>query len=319
MVRCSRILRTCPLDPRALMAFLPCYQGDYNTVKKRITLLCLSTVSVLLLSGCNMVILNPKGMIAADEKFYLITALLLMFTIVIPVIILTFVIARKYRASNVDAKYTPEWAHSNLLEAVWWAVPMVIILILGIITWVSTHKLDPYRPLVSKTKPVTIEVVALEWRWLFIYPEQHIATVNFIEFPVNTPVAFKITADAPMNSFQIPALGGQIYAMAGMQTKLHLITDQPGDYKGRSVSFSGAGFTNMKFIARATSKEDFDKWVKTVQQSNNPLNWTVYNELAKPSKVEKVQYYSSVTDNLYGKVMMKFMKPTAGDHANAQG
>lgn len=264
---------------------------------------------VLLLSGCNMVVLNPKGVIAADEKQLLITALLLMFIIVIPVIILTFVIARRYRASNTKAKYTPDWAHSTMLEVVWWGIPTAIIIVLATITWISAHKLDPYRPLDSKVKPITIQVVALQWRWLFIYPEQHIATINFIQFPVNTPVTFLITSDAPMNSFQIPQLAGQIYAMAGMETKLHLMANAIGDYNGRSVSFSGDGFAGMKFIARASSQQDFNAWVNTVKQSSDQLTIAAYNALVPPTEDDNVKYYSSVANDLFKKVVMKYMMP----------
>ena len=269
-----------------------------------------SVGAILLLSGCEkMVVLNPKGLIAADEKHLFITAVLLMLIIVVPVIILTAVIAIKYRASNTKAKYTPDWAHSNMLEAVWWFVPTVIVVILATITWVSAHKLDPYRPLDSKIKPVTIQVVALEWRWLFIYPEQKIATINFVEFPANVPVTFLITSDAPMNSFQIPQLAGQIYAMAGMQTKLHIIANEVGDYNGRSVSFSGDGFSNMKFIARATTQADFDTWVKTMQQSSDQLTMDAYNQLIPATEDAGVKYFSEPADNLFNDIMMKFMMP----------
>jgi len=279
-------------------------------IKLRHILLSLFTVgSMLLISGCKMVVLDPKGIIAADEKHLLITAVLLMLIIVVPVIIVTFVIAYRYRASNKNAKYTPDWSHSNLLEAIWWSVPIVIIAILATITWISAHQLDPYRPLNSKVKPVTIEVIALDWKWLFIYPEQHIATINYVEFPVNTPVTFLITADAPMNSFQIPALGGQIYAMAGMQTKMHYLATEMGVYDGRSVSFSGDGFSGMAFKAHVTSDAEFKAWVKSVQASPNKLTMDVYNQLVQPSENNPVVYYSSFVDGLYNTVIMKFMMP----------
>ena len=268
-----------------------------------------SCAGMLLLNGCNMEVLNPKGIVADDEKRLLITALLLMLIIVVPVIIATFLIAFRYRASNTKAKYTPDWSHSALLEVVWWTIPIIIIAILARITWVSTHNLDPYRPLASTTKPITIEVVALEWRWLFIYPDQNIATLNFVEFPVNTPVNFLITSDAPMNSFQIQQLAGQIYAMAGMQTKLHLMASVTGDYQGRSVSFSGDGFSNMMFTARVTSLDDFNQWVQSVKHAPNGLSMAAYNQLVPPSKDDSVQYFSSVSDNLFNNIMMKFMGP----------
>lgn len=176
----------------------------------------------MLLGGCNMEILSPKGDIGAQEKTLLFTATGLMLLVVIPVIIMILTFAWKYRASNTKADYQPKWAHSTAIEVVVWTVPCIIVAILAVITWRSTHALDPYKPLVSEHKPVTIEVVSLDWKWLFIYPEYDIATVNEIAFPVDVPVNFRITSASVMNSFFIPQLGSQIYSMAGMETKLHL-------------------------------------------------------------------------------------------------
>ena len=178
------------------------------------------------LSGCHYSVLDPKGQIAADEKSLIITATLLMLIVVIPVIVLTLWFAWKYRASNTSATYLPNWSYSHRIEAVCWAVPCAIIVVLGVLTWKTTHQLDPFRPIDSKVKPITIEVVSLDWKWLFIYPEQHIATVNEIQFPAGTPVNFRITSDTVMNVFFIPQLGSQIYAMAGMQTQVNLIANE---------------------------------------------------------------------------------------------
>lgn len=264
---------------------------------------------LLLLTGCKIAVLQPRGYIATDERELLITAVLLMLIVVIPVIILTAVITIRYRASNTKAKYTPDWGHSTLLEIVWWAIPLVIIIVLATLTWIYTHRLDPYKPIVGKNKPITIEVIALEWKWLFIYPDQNIATVNYVQFPVNTPINFLITADAPMNSFQIPQLGGQIYAMSGMQTKLHLIADQTGCYRGRSTNFSGDGFSGMKFIAHVTTQAKFNNWVSTVKKSSKQLTMDSYNKLALPSENNKVEYFSSAQKDLFNDVIMKFMMP----------
>lgn len=276
---------------------------------RRLLFTLFSTLSVLLLSGCDMALLNPQGLIAAQEKQLLIISVLLMLVIVVPVLILTFVVARKFRASNTKAKYAPDWGHSTVLEVVWWAIPCVIIIILAAITMVSTHKLDPYRPLDNKEKPITIQVVSLNWRWLFIYPEQNIATINFVQFPANKPVLFLITSDAPMNSFQIPQLAGQIYAMAGMQTKLNLIADKIGDYQGLSTNFSGLGFAGMRFTAKASSVADFDKWVKSVKQKPTKLTQATYDQLVPDSEDTKVQYFSGVEKDLFENVMMKYMMP----------
>lgn len=288
-------------------------------IKLRNTLFkALALGSLLLLGGCNAVVMNPKGIIAAQEKHLFFMALGLMLIIVIPVIVLVFFVAHRYRASNTNAKYTPDWSHNNWLELVWWVVPAIIISILATITWISAHRLDPYRPLQSDVKPITIEVVALDWRWLFIYPDQNIATINFVQFPVNTPVTFLITSTGPMNSFQIPQLAGQIYAMAGMRTQLHLMANEMGDFNGRSTNFSGDGFADMTFVARASSQDDFNKWVQSAKQSSNTLSVDAYKQLAAPSEDETVQYFSSVENNLFNEIIMSFMMPTPLSPSNLQ-
>jgi cytochrome o ubiquinol oxidase subunit 2 len=229
-----------------------------------------------------------------------------MLLVVVPVIVMTFLFAWKYRASNTDAVYTPKWSHSTKIEIAVWAVPVLIIIALGYVTYKSTHALDPYKPLESDVKPITIEVVALDWKWLFIYPEQGIATVNKIVFPAHTPINFKITSDAVMNSFFIPALGGQIYAMAGMQTKLHLIANENAEMDGISANYSGAGFTGMKFKAIATSQEDFDAWVSEVKKAPKQLEKAEYEALAKPSQNNPVELYSSFTPNLFQTIVDKY-------------
>jgi len=256
-----------------------------------------------------MLILDPKGLIASDEKTLLITAVCLLLIIVIPVIILTFVIAIKYRASNKKAKYTPDWCHNNTLEAAWWVAPIVICGILGTIIWITTQKLDPYRPLDSKVKPIQVQVISLQWRWLFIYPEQGIATINQLEFPVDTPINFTLTADSPMNSFQIAQLGGQIYSMNGMKTQLHLIANEKGVYSGRSVNFSGDGFEAMMFDTTVTTQEEFDNWVKKIKQTSKSLDVKEYKQLAKPNQNESVVYYSSIQKGIFDLVIMQFMDP----------
>jgi cytochrome o ubiquinol oxidase subunit 2 len=266
----------------------------------------LPLIGTLLLSGCNMTLLDPKGQVGLDERNLIITATLLMLLVVVPVIVMTFLFAWKYRASNTDAVYTPKWSHSTKIEIAVWAVPVLIIIALGYVTYKSTHALDPYKPLESDVKPITIEVVALDWKWMFIYPEQGIATVNKIVFPAHTPINFKITSDSVMNSFFIPALGGQIYAMAGMQTKLHLIANQNAEMDGISANYSGAGFTGMKFKAIATSQEDFDAWVSEVKKAPKQLEKAEYEALSKPSQNNPVELYSSVTPNLFQIIVDKY-------------
>ena len=254
-------------------------------------------------------IFAPKGIIALQERNLIITTTLLMLIVVIPVLVLTFFFAWKYRATNKHAKYTPDWASNETLEAIWWAIPGVIILILAVITWKSTHELDPYKPLNSSVKPLTIQVVALDWKWLFIYPEQHIATVNLVEFPAGTPINFEITADAPMNSFWIPALGGQIYAMPGMRTQLHLMATEAGTFSGTSANFSGPGFSGMKFVAKSVSQSEFLEWAYAVKSASSTLTYDEYTTLSAPSKNQPVSLYAEVADGLYDKIIMKFMAP----------
>ncbi|RDI43401.1 ubiquinol oxidase subunit II [Aquicella lusitana] len=277
-------------------------------------------VAALSLSGCKFALLDPKGIIAADEKNIMITSVWLMSIVIVPVIILTFVFAWRYRAGNTKAKYTPDWSHSTVLELIWWSVPCIIIAILATITWKSTHELDPYKPLaVNNSKPITIQAIALEWKWLFIYPEQNIATINFVQFPAGVPVTFLITAEGPMNSFQIPQLAGQIYAMAGMQTKLNLIANAEGDYAGISANFSGDGFAGMKFTARASSQAQFDQWVKSVKQSPDKLTMAAYHRLVQPSENNRIQQFSAANSKIFEMAIMKSMMPMSmKDMASAE-
>lgn len=254
-------------------------------------------------------LLNPKGWVALQQRNLLFVATLLMLIVVIPVIVMTFVFAWKYRANNPKAKYTPDWDYSLVAESIWWGFPLVIIIALSVITWKSTHALDPFKPIETGVRPMTIQVVALQWKWLFIYPEENIATVNFIQFPENTPINFEITADAPMNSFWIPQLGGQIYAMPGMKTKLHLIANEVGSFRGSSANLSGKGFAGMTFVAKSSSRADFDRWVQSAKQSSNALTLDVYNQLAEPSENNPVVLYSLKDESLFEGIVMKPMTP----------
>ncbi|MBB1371952.1 MULTISPECIES: ubiquinol oxidase subunit II [Pseudoalteromonas] len=281
--------------------------------------------TVLALSGCKGGILDPKGQIGIDEKNLIIIATVLMLLVVIPVIVMTLYFAWKYRDTQTHEIYAPKWAHSNKIEAVVWAVPIVIVVILGVITWQSTQALDPYKPIEGKGKHLTVEVVSLNWKWLFIYPEQGIATVNELVFPANVPVEYKITSESTMNSFFIPQLGSQIYSMAGMETKLHLIANEPGTFKGFSANYSGAGFTGMKFNAIATpTQAGFDKWVSDIKAQGNNLTHANYVELAKASENNQVAYYGDVEAGLFHTIVMKYMgahgdmnkkHPAMGEHS----
>lgn len=262
-----------------------------------------------LLAGCEIPVIHPKGWVASQQRDLMFTSLLLMLIVVVPVIVLTLVFTFKYRATNDKARYEPEWDHSTKLELIWWGVPIVIIVILASITWRSSHDLDPYKQLEVKTKPIEIQVVALPWKWLFLYPEQGIAVVNHLRIPVDVPVNFKITAQAPMNSFWIPHLAGQIYAMEGMQTKLSVIADEAGDFPGYSANFSGEGHNGMKFITRATTLEEFKVWVDSVKKAKGDLTRSAYDSLAKPSLDEPVRTWSLFQPGLFLEIMMGYMLP----------
>ena len=270
-------------------------------------------IPTLFILNNNIPVLNPKGAVAAEQLNLLITATLLMLIVVIPVFVMVITFAWRYRESNTKSKYTPEWDGHRLIELIWWTIPIIIIGILSVIIWNSSHKLDPYRKLDSSKKPVTVQVVALEWKWLFIYPEENIASINFLQFPEDTPVNFEITSDAPMNSFWIPQLGGQVYAMSGMKTKLHLIADEPGDYQGSSANLSGEGFAGMKFTAKATSESDYKKWLESARQSDKSLSQTEYSELAKPSQNNQSVAFRSVEAGLYDNIIHKYMSPNTAN------
>ena len=263
-------------------------------------------IASLCLSGCKLEVLDSKGVIGAAESSLIATATYAMLLVVVPVILLTLFIAWRYRASNTKATYAPKWAHSTAIEVVVWAIPAAIILYLGILTWKTTHELDPYKPLQSEVKPINVEVVALDWKWLFIYPDLGVASVNQLAFPVGTPVNFRITSDSVMNSFFIPQLGSQIYAMAGMQTKLHLMADHAGDYAGISANYSGKGFSDMKFRALAMSNEDFDAWLKQVKNAPENLSMDVYAGVARPSEKVAVRYFSTVDPKLFNNIVAKY-------------
>jgi cytochrome o ubiquinol oxidase subunit II len=259
------------------------------------------------LSGCNLEVLSPKGDVGMQEKSLILIATGLMLLVVIPVIAMTLIFAWRYRASNTKATYAPKWSHSTAIEAVVWIIPCIIIAILATLTWRSTHALDPYKPLDSKVKPITIQAVAMDWKWLFIYPDYGVASVNEIAFPANVPVHFEITSDSVMNAFFIPQLGSQIYAMAGMDTQLNLIANEPGSYAGLSSNYSGEGFSDMHFTAIATSQQGFTDWVNKAKASQVSLDGQAFHTLTQPSEKVPVSYYTNVTPGLFNSVIQQYM------------
>jgi cytochrome o ubiquinol oxidase subunit II len=270
----------------------------------------------LVMAGCDMVVMSPSGDIAAQQRDLIVISTILMLLIIVPVVFLTLFFAWRYRRSNTSATYDPEWHHSTALEVVIWSAPLAIIIALGAITWISTHKLDPYRPLdrldaeraiPADARPLTVEVVALDWKWLFFYPDLGVATVNELAAPVDVPIHFKITASSVMNSFYIPALAGQIYAMPGMETKLHAVINKPGEYEGFSANYSGDGFSHMRFKFHGLDRQGFDDWVARVKAQGAALNRDAYLKLEKPSEREPVRYYAAVEDGLYRACMEEMM------------
>ncbi len=277
--------------------------------------------AVLLTAGCGLAdapIINPKGPIGQAESDLLFTAFKVMLIVVIPVFVLAFGFVLRYRAGNEKAAYRPDWDYSAPLDAVVWLVPALIVISLGVLVWINTHKLDPYRPLASSVPPLEVEVVAQDWKWLFIYPEQDIAVVNELVFPSETPLSLKITSDTVMNSFFIPALGGQIYAMAGMRTEMHLLADAPGRFTGKNTQYSGDGFADQHFEAIAASRADFEAWVAKVKQSPERLDPSAYDALAAPSIKHPVTYYSAVEPNLFDAILAKYAaNRTEAEHDEA--
>jgi cytochrome o ubiquinol oxidase subunit 2 len=262
--------------------------------------------------------MSPSGDIAVQQRDLIIVSTILMLLIIIPVIFMTLFFAWRYRRSNTAATYAPEWHHSTRLEVVIWAAPLAIIIALGAITWISTHKLDPYRPLdrldsqraiPADTKALNVEVVALDWKWLFFYPDLGIATVNELAAPVDVPINFKITATSVMNSFYVPALAGQIYAMPGMETKLHAVINHEGEYEGFSANYSGEGFSHMRFKFHGMNQQGFDAWVAQVKQQGTALNRDAYLKLEKPSEKEPVRYYASADKDLYSAILNLCAQP----------
>jgi len=295
-----------------------CTSSENVRMIKKIPSALLAIPVLLLLSGCNLVVMNPSGDVAIQQRDLIITSTVLMLLIIVPVIVLTLFFAWKYRESAKAEDYDPEWHHSTRLEMVIWSAPVAIILMLGTVTWISTHRLDPYRPLeridenrqvTADIKPITVEVVAMDWKWLFFYPELGIGSVNEFAAPVDVPINFKITGTTAMNSFFVPALAGQIYAMGGMQTKLHAVINKEGVYDGFSANFSGPGFSHMRFKFHGLSQQGFDEWVAKAKEGGKGFGRQEYLEFAKPSEREPVQYFASGDPQLYSAILNRCVEP----------
>jgi cytochrome o ubiquinol oxidase subunit 2 len=273
---------------------------------------------VALLGGCDMVVMNPMGDVALQQRNLVIVATVLMLAIVIPVIALVVLFAWRYRATNEDASYAPDWDHSTQLELVIWSAPLLIVICLGAVTWTGTHLLDPYRPIeriakgrpiAKNVKPLEVQVVALDWKWLFIYPEYGFATVNELAAPVDRPIHFRLTASSVMNAFYVPTLAGMIYAMPSMETQLHAVINRPGDYAGFSSNYSGAGFSGMRFRFHGLDDAGFAAWVARNRAAGGALTRARYIALEKPTEKVPVMRFASVDTGLFDATVNQCVRP----------
>jgi cytochrome o ubiquinol oxidase subunit 2 len=259
--------------------------------------------AMLLVSCSQQGILDPQGPIATAERLLLINSTAIMLVVVVPVIVATLGFAWWYRSSNARASRAWDEGYEGRIEFVTWSIPALIVILLAGVVWIGSHQLDPRAPIPTKGDPLRVDVVALDWKWLFIYPDQRVAAVNELVLPVGTPVDFRLTSATVMNSFFIPQLGSQIYTMGGMTTHLNLLAAAPGEYPGFSANFSGDGFAWMRFIAKAVPAGDFDAWVTQVHGAGSALDDAAYAELAKPSKAVPPMTYRSVEPNLFERIV----------------
>ncbi len=271
-----------------------------------------------LLAGCDSVVMNPAGDVARQQANLILWSTGLMLLIIVPVMVLIVLFAWKYRASNKDADYRPDWDHSTALELIIWSAPLLIIIALGALTWVSTHTLDPYRPLgriapgrpvAAEARPLEVQVVSLDWKWLFIYPEQGIATVNELVLPANRQVRFRLTSSSVMNAFYVPAMAGMVYTMPGMEMKLHAVLNRPGRFEGMSANYSGAGFSYMNFPTLSMDDTGFDRWVAGVKDGGRQLRAAEYLQLEKPSERVPAMHFGAVEPGLFDRVVQMCVRP----------
>lgn len=278
----------------------------------KLLLFLMSCLTLLSLVGCqvhSIGLLNPKGLIAYEERKLFFDTLALMLIVVLPVIIMSFTFVYHYQASHRIRDYKPNWSHSYFLETLWWGIPCIIIFVLAVMTWKKTHELDPYHSIPGHHQPpMLIQVIALPWKWLFIYPQQNIATINYLVIPVGQQVEYWMTTDnVPMSAFFIPQLGSQIYAMAGMRTRLYLIANQIGTYDGMNTQYNGDGFSDMHFQVQVIEPEKMQTWINTIKTSPNYLTETTYRELLNPSVGDKPKFFTGIPANLFQNVLTTYM------------
>lgn len=285
-----------------------------RTTLTAVLLVVIGTIAgFVFLKGYDMPLFFPSGEVGAHERDLLVFTMLLSLVVIIPVYSMLIIFSIRYRKNgkyNKKAAYTPEFENSKIFEAVLWGIPVLLIAILGTVTWVTSHTLDPHRHLDSKVEPIRVQVVTMQWRWLFIYPDQHVASMNQLKIPAGTPVNFEITADAPMSSFWIPALGTQVYSMAGMNSKLSLVADKPGMYRGTNTNINGRGYSSMDFdVVAVGSRSEFNHWVDAIKErpENNDLTWDLYENLATPTENSSVVYYTLKDSSLFNMILNKYM------------
>src|SRR5271169_5354009 len=262
------------------------------------------TSAALLMASCNEGVLDPHGPVGKAERVILYDSTAIMLAVIIPVIMLTLAFAWWFRARNGQARYRPDWEFSGRIEMIIWAIPALIILFLGGIAWTGSHDLDPAAPLHDSTAPLDIEVISLDWRWLFIYPHEGIASLNRLVVPAGVPLRFRLTSTTVMNSFFVPQLGSQIYAMPNMVTRLNLQADQPGIFEGLSAQFSGDGFSDMRFDLVAMRSEAFGDWVSITKSQGGVLDAGTFEELNKPAKADGAQTYAQVSEGLFDRISL---------------
>ena len=260
------------------------------------------TSAAMCLASCGEGVLDPHGPVGKAERVILYDATAIMLAVIIPVIVLTLVFAWWFRARNKWARYRPDWEYSGRIEMIIWSIPALVILFLGGIAWTGSHDLDPPAPLQESTAPLDIEVISLDWRWLFIYPQEGVASLNRLVVPAGVPLRFRLTSTTVMNSFFVPQLGSQIYTMPNMVTRLNLQADKPGTYEGLSAQFSGDGFSDMRFDLVAMEPKAFEDWVGTMKTQGGVLDASTFAELVKPAKAEGVQTYAQVSEGLFDSI-----------------
>ncbi len=296
----------------------PLFSPHPSSPVKRLRALAAAVAAPALLGGCDWVVMNPSGDVARQQADLVLWSTGLMLLIIVPVIVLTLVFAWKYRASNETADYAPDWDHSTGLELVIWSAPLLIVIALGALTWISTHTLDPYRPLsriapgrplAKSAKPLEIQVVSLDWKWLFIYPEQGIAPVNELVLPQDRQVRFRLTSSSVMNAFYVPAMAGMVYTMPGMETKLHAVMNRPGRFEGQSANYSGAGFSYMHFPVDSVDDAGFARWVSEAKTSGRTLDPATYMQLEKPSERVPSMRFAAVTPQLFDRAVGMCVQP----------